>query len=158
MRLRHILILLFALGLLLGFSGEPARATPQATLTATLNNPYCEQSSPASGSCFINMRALFANASDQTFTNLDVSIDGKVRLRMQTFFETSAYVYASMLGKGLQVACGLPNASGDPAFGHRYQVAYAGYLYGYSTPQASGYANVYCPSFETKVYVPYIQK
>ncbi len=63
-----------------------------------------------------------------------------------------------MFGRGLLVTCGRPNASGDPAYGRSYQVGYAGYLYGNSTPAASGSARVSGPAYQGTVYAPLLSK
>jgi hypothetical protein len=158
MRALRILLMLFAAGLVLALPGDRGQAAPQATLTVTMSNPACVQSPANSGTCYVIIRGITATASDQSFTNLDISIDGQVRARVQTFFESTAYVYHNMFGRGLLVSCGRPNEGGNPAFGHRYQVAFNGYLASSGVPAASGTALVYCPYYEGKVYLPIVRK
>jgi hypothetical protein len=158
MRVRQTGLSLCVVGILLALAGAPAQTSPRATLAATMSNPACVQVAANSGACAIIIRSVSASASDQTFTHLDIVIDGKVRARIQTFFEATAYLGNRMLGQGLLVACGRPNDSGDPNYGHRYQVTYNGYLAGSDIPAATGTASVYCPYYEKEVYLPLVQK
>ncbi len=91
-----------------------------------------------------------------TFSRIEISIEGKVRLRMQSFFESSAYLSESMLGSGLKVPCGGPNASGVPGFGKVYSVQ----LTGYTIPGSpvTDIANVTCPYYEGKIFLPTVRK
>jgi hypothetical protein len=157
MRVWQIRLSLCAVGIFLALAAGPARAIPDATLTVTMSNPACVRASN-SGTCAIIIRSISASASDQSFTHLDISIDGKVRARIQPFFETTAYLGNRMLGPGLLVACGGPNGGGDPNYGRLYQVAYQGYLAGSAPPAASGTALVYCPYYDKQVYLPLVQK
>ena len=77
-------------------------------------------------------------------------------MRMQTFFENSAYLTNLMLDKGLKVACGGPNASGVPGFGRVYSVG----LIGYDTTGSPviDTANVTCPFYEGKTFLPVVRK
>lgn len=158
MRALKFCLLLFALALTVVLSDDAVRAAPHATLSVTLNNPVCVQPRANSGTCYIIIRSLYATASDTSFTGLDIAIDGKVRARMQPFFETATTLTSAMLGRGLMVTCGRPNASGDPNYGRQYAVSYLGYLYGSSTPAAYGSASVFCPAYEGKVYTPLIRR
>ena len=102
-----------ALGVALS-GGDSVRAAPQATLSVTMSNPTCVQVPADAGTCHIVILSLNASASDERFTGLDISIDGKVRARFQPFFETSVTVDYKMLGRGFVVTCGRSNTSGDP--------------------------------------------
>jgi len=158
MRALKVCRVLVALALTVVLSDHAVRAVPQATLSVTMSNPACVQARANSGTCYIIIRSVSASASDSSFTGLDITINDKVRARMQPFFETTANLVASMLGQGLMVTCGRPNASGDPNLGLRYDVAYKGYLFGSSTPAAFGSAAVYCPAYESQVYSPLIRR
>ena len=111
MRILRFLFTLLGIGLIVALAGEPVRAEPSA-LTMNVSRPYCVQASPPSGACFINVSSFSASTPDSTFARIEISIDGKVRLRMQSFFENSAYLTYLMMGEGLKVTCGGPNASG----------------------------------------------
>ncbi len=162
MRALKISLVLLALSLSAVRSDEAVRAAPQATPSATLavtmSDPTCVQAAAVPGACYIVIRSINASASDTSYTGLDIAIDGKVRARIQPFFETTTYLNDRMLGRGLMVTCGRPNASGDPNYGRQYQVSYAGYLIGSSTPAVSGSASVFCPAYESKVYTPLVRK
>jgi hypothetical protein len=145
--------LILCLSLALALPGEPARADQQA-VTLSASNPYCVQSSPATGACIINFRYL--SASDPAFNHLEISIDGKVRAYMTAFFETSVYLNYAMLGDGLQVACGSPNASGIPGYGRQYVISLTAYATG--SPAITDTAVVNCPYFEGKNFLPVVSK
>ena len=150
--------LLLALGLGVALAGDSVQAAPQTTLSVSMSNPACVQAPINSGSCYIIIRSLTASASDTSFTNLDIVIDGQVRARLQTFFESTFNATSAMFGQGLQVTCGRTGTSGDPAYGLLHQVAYKAYLFGNSTPAAFGAASVYCPAYDGIVYLPLIRK
>jgi hypothetical protein len=60
-----------------------------------------------------------------------------------------------MMGKGLQVFCGGPNASGVPGYGLQYSVGISAIVTG-SSP-ITDTANVTCPYFESRLYLPMIK-
>lgn len=158
MRTLRILPLFLALGLVLALPVGSVRAGTQATLAVTMSNPVCVQPTDSTAACYIVIRSIQATASDTSFSNLDITIDGRVRGRMNGFFESSASAYSRMFGRGFQVTCGFPNASGNPAYGRSYQVGYAGYLFGVSGPAASGTATVFCPAFKGTVDLPKVSR
>ena len=155
MRILRSLLSLLGIGLIVALAGEPVRAAP-AALTMTVSRPYCMQASPPSGTCFINVGSFNASTSDSTFSHIEISIDGKVRMRMQSFFENSASMSYLMLGEGLKVSCGGPNASGVPGFGRVYAVK----LTGYTTigSPVTDIANVTCPFYEGKTFLPAVRR
>ncbi|HTP10432.1 MAG TPA: hypothetical protein VMP08_19395 [Anaerolineae bacterium] len=153
-----IFLLLSALALSLALSGDPVHAAPQATLSVTMSNPTCVQASATAGACYILIRSISASASDTSFTGLDISVDGKVRARLQPFFETTVYAADRMFGQGFLVTCGRSNSSGDPKYGALHTVDYKGYLFGSSTPAAYGLASVFCPAYDGAVYLPLVRK
>ncbi len=158
MRFLPILLLVCTLGLSVALLGDPVRAAPQATLSVTMSNPACARSLTNSGACYITIRSLSAVASDSSFTNLDISVDGKVRARLQTFFENAFSASANMFGKGFLVTCGRTNSGGDPNYGALHTVDYKGYLFGGTGPAAYGTASVYCPAYDGLAYLPVIRK
>jgi hypothetical protein len=155
MRSLRILILLLGIGLVVALTGEPARAAP-AALTMTVSNPYCMQPVIQSGACYINVGYFYASTTDSSFSRIEISIDGKVRMRMASFFENSAYLTGAMLGDGLKVACGGQNASGVPGFGRVYSVNLTGYAT--TGSPVTDIANVTCPFYEGKTYLPVVRR
>jgi hypothetical protein len=156
MRTMRVLTLLFSIGLIMALAGDPVRAAPATGVILTVNNPYCVQPSVKTGACYINLRSLNAYTSDSSFSRVEISINGKVRLRLQSFFESSASLNDRMLGTGLQVPCGGPNASGNPAYGRIYQVVITGYST--NSPSTTDIANVTCPFYEGKMYLPAVMR
>ena len=61
-----------------------------------------------------------------------------------------------MLGDGLQVTCGKPNASGLPDYGFQYNLGISALASG-SAP-VTDTAIVTCPAFETRTYLPIVMK
>jgi len=155
--MRVLKILLWLLGFVpaLFLRGEPAQVDPQA-VTLTVSNPACVQSSTQSGACYINFYYINAVSTDPNFSRIEISIDGKNRLRMTAFFENSIYFSGSMIGKGFQVSCGRPNASGVPGYGRIYPVNISAYVSG-SSP-ITDIANVTCPAYESITYLPIITR
>jgi hypothetical protein len=149
--LSRLVCLLFAL---VSTSGAARTQSPNA-VTLTLNNPYCVQASPASSTCLINIRYLSAASSDPTFRGVQITINGKPRAFFWNYSETSVFINDSMMGKGLQVTCGKPNASGLPGYGLQYNVGFSAIISGSSTTDN---AIVNCPSFESRVYMPRVNK
>ena len=156
MRPLRVLFLLIGIGLVMALAGEPVWAAPATGVVLTVNNPYCVQPTVKTGACYINLRSLSAYTTDSSFTRVEISINGKVRLRLQSFFESSAYLSDRMLGNGLQVPCGGPNASGNPAYGRIYPVTIIGYSS--NSPSTTDIATVTCPFYDGKTYVPAVRK
>lgn len=158
---RHILpfaLILCVLALSVVLTGDPVHAAPQATLSVTMSNPTCIQVPAKAGACHIVIRSISASASDTSFTGLDISIDGKVRGRIQTFFETTTYFNDRMVGAGFLVTCGRTGSGGDPVYGAVHHVDYKGYLFGSSIPAAFGTASVFCPAYDATVFLPLVRR
>lgn len=156
MRKLRFLFLIAVLVLIGSLSGEPSLASSQAGVSLTVSNPTCTQAKDIAGTCYLNLRYLNASSSDPTFSHVEISVDGKVRAFYSTFFESSVYVGNAMQGKGLQVKCGLPNASGDPLYGQQYQVVITAFLA--DVPSVTDTANVNCPYFLGKNLLPVVTK
>ena len=156
MRVLRVFFLIATLLLILAFSGEPSRASSPANISMTLSNPTCRQAKTSSGTCVINLRSLNANSDDPTFSHVEISINGKVRAYYSAFFESSVNANNAMLGNGLQVPCGLPNAGGDPNSGYIYHVVVSAYLAG--GPAIIDSANVTCPYIASTNLLPFIRK
>jgi hypothetical protein len=152
---RIFLFVMMALALTQALTGEPAQAAPQA-VTMTISNPYCVQDVETAGACRINLRYFYAYTSDSSFSHIEIAINGKVRANMTGFFENSAYLTGAMLGNGLKVACGGKNASGIPDMGRQYAVTLSGFATD-SSPVVDS-ANVTCPYYQGKTYLPLLRK
>ena len=150
------LLLLAGLALALIVPGERAVRAAPVTVSVSMSNPACVQVAPQSGACQIVFGYLSATGSDASFSRMEVRVDSKLRARMTGFFETSAYMNTAMLNGGLQVACGGPNSGGDPNFGKLYSVRLDGFMSGGENSWAQ--ANVYCPYYDGKVYIPIVTR
>jgi hypothetical protein len=157
-RLRRPFFLLLSLIVVLQFRGERVQAAPlQATsISITMSNPSCVQVLPPSGACSIQAGSVFASGSDATFSRLEVLVDGKLRVYMSGFFESSAYLAYPMMPGGLTVACGRSNASGSPNYGKAYSVAANAYMVDGTSASAS--MTVFCPAYDGATYLPVIRK
>lgn len=153
--MRTLLLVMITLGMTQSFAGEPVHAAPQA-VTMTVSNPYCVQDVETAGTCLINLGYFYASTTDASFNHIEIAIGGKVRVHMNGFFESSAYLTGAMLGKGLKVACGGKNASGIPDMGQQYAVTLSGFATG-SSPVVD-VANVICPYYQGKNYLPTLRK
>lgn len=152
-RLISVIICLSAL--LIATSGSARTLAPQA-VALTVSNPYCTQPSTASSTCLINLRYLSATSSDPGFLGVQITVNGKTRAYFSNFFESSIYVNDRMMGKGLQVTCGRPNASGVAGFGLQYSLGISAIVSGGSP--VTDIANVTCPAFESRLYLPVVNR
>ncbi len=153
MKASRIAFVILCLGLLAAFSNENAHAAIQAT-TFTINNPYCTQLLPSTGTCTINIRSI--SASDPSLSHLEIIVNGKVRAFVSTFFETSLTLNENMVPRGIQVPCGRPNASNIPTLGLQYSVGLT--LYTTGSPAITDTANVICPAFKSRTYIPVVRR
>lgn len=138
--------------LLISPGGSPA--AQGATLNQlNVSNPKCVQSRVDSGACTISISGISAIGSpDASLTYITISINGKMRANMQGFFEYYGYLYSTMMPNGLNVACGRPGDGGDPNYGSLYTVQVQANIYG-GSPYVDT-ANVYCPYYDGKVFLP----
>ena len=153
--MRTFLLVMIILGLTQALAYKPVHTAPQA-VSMTVSNPYCVQDVNTAGSCRINLRYFYASTTDASFSHIEIAIDGKVRARMNGFFENSAYLTGPILGDGLKVACGGKNVSGVPDMGRQYAVTLTGFATG-SSPVVD-IANVTCPYYQGETYLPLITK
>jgi hypothetical protein len=132
------------------------RSTAAATISLDITNPVCVQAHSDTGACYIKAFDISANGSDGSFSQLSVYVNGKLRLNMQGFFESGAYLNSNMIENGFAVACGMPNASGDPAFGNIYTMSVTASM----TDGANtwGSAQVNCPYYDGKVFLPNVRR
>jgi hypothetical protein len=151
MRILRILFLSATLALLLII---PSTHSNAATISLVISNPVCVQPNPASGVCYIKTLTATATGSDSSFSQLNVFVNDKLRLSMTGFFESNAYLYADMQGDGLAVACGGPNAGGNPGYGKIYSLKITASMGDGSN--TSGSAIVRCPYFDGKTFLPNI--
>jgi hypothetical protein len=123
---------------------------PNAVSSFQMSNPYCFQPDASVNQCNINIRYLQANDNGSGVSSLGyvhVTIDGKLRYRATTFFETSVAYSYDMIPGGIKVACGLPNEGGYGAlYGKGYAVAANPYTYA-DVQQGGNYSTVKCPAF-----------
>lgn len=150
------LSLLIGIFFLLTWTSGSTRTDAAGAVSMTVNNPYCAQASPASSTCLINVRTISATSSDPNFRGLQITINGETRAYFSTFFETSVYINREMIGQGLEVTCGRPNASGLPGYGLQYSIGISGIISGGSSTTDTAIVN--CPSFEARVYLPKVSK
>lgn len=120
-------------------------------LTVNLSNPSCVQAQ-AGGTCSIQFTSLVVASSDPSFSRVELLVNGKLRILMSGFFETSAYLTPSMIAGGLKVACGQTNDGGLPNYGKSYLVTANAYLANGTTSTNS--ATVYCPAYDGRTYLP----
>ena len=156
MRRYRLLSLLICSFIMLAFTSSSARTFSPDAVSLTVNNPYCAQASPASPACLIYVRYISATSTDPNFRGVQISINGKARAFFSNFFESSTYINDMMMGKGLRVICGGPNASGVPGYGLQYSVGISAIVTG-SSP-VTDTANVTCPYFESRLYLPMVKK
>ena len=158
LRLGRLFLLLLGLIPILQFSGVLAPVTPlqAASVSIQMSNPACMQVSPSSGTCSIQVGSLTATGSDQTFSRLEVLVNGKLRVYMGGFFESSAFLNYRMVPGGLAVACGRPNDGGLPNYGRSYSLTANAYMA--DGTSASDSMTVFCPAYDGKTFLPLIQK
>jgi hypothetical protein len=165
-RVGKLIFLLLSLILIVQFPGEFAQAAPPgaaASVSLQMNNPSCVQPQPASGVCSILVRGLTANGSTPDLSRVEVSLNGKLRVVMGGFFESTATLQDTMLPGGLKVLCGVSGQGGLPNYGAAYLIKASAFMADGSS--ASNSTNVYCPISEGnntfffgKVYLPEINK
>lgn len=146
MAARHNLLICLA-GAALALHGLAARS---ATLSLSVSNPYCVASQAQLNRCSINISSISAVASDTSFSRIEISVDGKLRVVENGFFETSATFSRNMLSDGLSVVCGLDGEGGTSGFGRTHNVAISAYLSG-SGPLVDT-AIVACPPASDEIF------
>jgi hypothetical protein len=147
---------LICLFLLLVCTSSAARSNAPSDVSLAVSNPACTQPSPTTSACLINVRSIIASSSDPTFLGVQIRINGKTRAFFTSFFENSVYINNNMLGKGLEVTCGRPNASGLSGYGLTYNVGISAVFSGSSSTTDTAVVN--CPAFESRVYFPTVKK
>ena len=138
--------------------GEFVQAAPlhASTISLTMSNPSCSEAVSSNGACSIDISSLAVSGGDPSFSRVEVMINGKLRVYMAGFFESTAYLNPPMLPGGLSVKCGRPNSGGLSGFGQSYLVTVNAYMADGTSASESN--TVYCPSFEADIYVPTVQK
>jgi hypothetical protein len=156
MRFQRLFILLIGLILFLQVPGEPSHAAQLQSSSVSINmsNPTCVHILPTSGACSIQIGSLTASGNDQSFSRVEVLVNGKLRVYMSGFFESSAFLAYPMVSGGLIVACGRSNDGGLPNFGRAYLLTANAYMA--DGTSASSSMNVFCPAFEGVTYFPLI--
>jgi hypothetical protein len=156
MRGYRLLSLIICSFIMLAFTSSSAHTFSPDAVSLTVSNPYCAQAAPASPTCLIKVRYISATSTDPNFLGVQISINGKTRAFFSNFFENSTNINDAMMGNGLQVFCGGRNASGVPGYGLQYSVGISAIVSG-SSP-ITDTANVTCPYFESRLYLPMIEK
>jgi hypothetical protein len=158
LRLGRLFFLVLGIIAVLQFLGEIARPTllQAATVSIQMSNPSCVQIFSSNGTCSIQIRSLTATGSDQTFSRLEVLLDGKLRVYMGGFFESSAFLDSPMMPGGLEIACGKPNDGGLPDYGRSYSLTANAYMA--DGTSASDSVTVFCPAYDGKTFLPLIQR
>ena len=151
----HYLLLLVSLGFISIYNRASGQANTPSSTTLTVSNPYCAQVQTSPWICNINMAYANASSTDSSLQALQISVDGKTRVYVSTFFEPGVNFGTKMLGPGLQVVCGVPNASGVPGYGKIYNVGISA-LFTNSQP-ITDTANVTCPAYESRTYMPVVK-
>jgi hypothetical protein len=156
--LKRLIPLGIGIALMLPFLDQtiPVVALPTATVSLTMSNPTCAQAPPASGGCSLEMRYIVASGSDTSFSRVEVLVNGKLRIYMAGFFESTAYLSNLMIPGGLAVPCGRPNESGLPNFGRAYLITANAYMA--DGTSATNTMNVFCPAYDGKFYLPFVQR
>ena len=156
--LRYLFFLLIGMILVLQIPGEPTHAAPlqQSTISIQMSNPSCDQGRPTSGVCALQFGSLTASGGDPSFSRVEVLVNGKLRIYMGGFFESSAYLTYPMIPGGLAVACGKPNDGGLPNYGKAYSLTANAYMA--DGTSATDSTTVFCPAFEGKIYFPLVRK
>ena len=155
--LRRLFFLSLGLMLVLQSPGEPVQAAlPATSVSVSISNPSCGQSLPASGVCSIQFGSLTASGSDSSFSRIEVLVNGKLRVLVDGFFESTAYLNSPMLPGGLKVTCGMPNEGGSPDYGKAYLITANAYMADGTSASAS--ENVFCPAYVSKTYMPFIKR
>ena len=154
----HLLLLVVSLFLIFQVPGEFVQAAPlhASTISLTMSNPSCSEAVSSNGACSIEIGNLAASGSDPSFSRIEVLIDGKLRVYMAGFFESTAYLNPPMLPGGLAVKCGRPNSGGSPDYGKAYLLTVNAYMA--DGTSASDSQNVFCPAFEATIYMPVVHK
>jgi len=97
--------------------------TPNQPTIGFIDSPTaaCIQPDPSRNECLINWYYLSVTADPNYVITMTVTInDYGFVARYNGFFQKSMYVPYNMNPQGYRVACGLPNASGDPKWGKSY--------------------------------------
>jgi hypothetical protein len=148
--------LLICLFFLLASASSSARSEPQGQVSLTVSNPYCSQVSTNSPTCLIVFRSIYATSSDPGFLGIQISVNGQARAFFSNFFENTVTINNSMLGNGLQVECGEPNASGVAGYGLVYNVGISATFSNSSATTDT--AVVTCPYYQDRLYLPTLRK
>jgi hypothetical protein len=153
-RLLRLFFLWVGLILVLPFPGDSVHAAvPQATtISLQMSNPSCVQVLANSGTCSLQMNYLSASGSDISFSRVELLVNGKLRVYVAGFFESSAFLNSPMIPGGIKVTCGRPNAGGLLNFGNVYAVSANAYMA--DGTSSSNSMNVYCPAYEAKIFLP----
>ncbi len=115
-----------------------------------MQTPYCTQPDPRQDACYLNFS--FATATGTSSPLINVSVNGKLVFRLQSFFQTSISMDHTFPGLGYRVACGPPvNDPFDPSptprqIGNQYSLKVDYSEFGAS--QGFDQATISCPPYQ----------
>lgn len=107
----------------------------------------CYQPDPGQDQCFLTWYYLSVNGGSNYMITMTLSLNntGPVA-HTQGFFQTSMYIPYSMLGDGVQVACGALGAGGNPQLGNAY--GYTIRARDSSGASSANYGLAFCPAYQ----------
>jgi hypothetical protein len=123
-------------------------AQPQAPNIGFIDSPTaaCYQPDSAVDECFVNWYYMSTTAAPNYIITMTVSLNAiGVVSNYQGFFQTSMYVPYNMVGRGFKVACGPPNAGGNPLLGNSY--GYTIRARDSAGLSSANYGTTYCPAY-----------
>lgn len=124
-------------------SAAPDSSTISSFSTQT---PYCYQPDLDQDVCYINFYRHYAESAPATYMRyMTVTIDSHIRAVYRGFFQSSMYVGYDMQSPGFKVACGPPNASGDPTMGKSY--SYSIEVIDSDNGWSGNYGTLKCPPY-----------
>jgi len=115
----------------------------------------CVRPVASAGDCYVRWYYMNVTASSsQYIISMTVTIDGRLRAYHSGFFQSSMFIPGTMMGKGFQVACGLPGSGGKPGLGETYNYAIRARETGGLT--AANYGFVTCPAANA-TFLPFVK-
>jgi hypothetical protein len=119
-------------------------------------SPTCYLPKKGTNACYIEWNYLNVNAGSNYVISMTLSVDDRLRMNSQGFFQNSMYIPGDMFSRGLRVDCGVPGASGIPSMGqtHSYTLRARDSL----GLTAANYGSLTCPADIVKIYLPFIRR
>ncbi len=123
--------------------------SPQQPAIGFIDSPSatCYQPNAARDECRLTWYYLSVDAIPNYIITMTLSLNDRGPVaHSQGFFQTSMYIPYSMLGDGIQVACGELGAGGNPELGNAY--AYTIRARDSAGLKAANYGTTYCPAYQ----------